>query len=435
MPALLASVAAGDGNSLLVIEGRAGAGKTTMLTELARLADSRGFCVESPADLTASAALGEDHSLPLAVPKLIVVDGVESADPAVIIELCHALSDMTGRDCLLALAVRPGRVSDCLHRMNPGNNVRVVRVQLEQLSRRDSMLLCAELAGARPSPELVGLVESAGGSPLLVTELVRGLLEEGGIEVLDGTAWLRSSALPERVQIVVRGYLSSLSEAGRHMLRVAAVLNTALRPAQLSSLAACLGKSTATLLPLLDEALEAGLLMDSEGKLVFAGALLRRAVAESVPWPMRQALLHEARVQQIAVGEPSAASPALPSGPEPRDESEELAGAHRTAASGVRTVRGDGLGLAVPRVPSVVKVAEAADEEVKGSELTMRELEVLQCVAQAMSNRQVGRHLSITEGTVKRHMRNIFQKLDATSRIDAVNKVGPLISAGFRLRA
>ncbi|MFH9675276.1 LuxR C-terminal-related transcriptional regulator [Streptomyces sp. NPDC017405] len=449
MSALLASVAAGEGNSLLVVEGRAGVGKTTMLTELARLARGQGFCVESPAELAASAVFADDHSLPLAAPKLIVVDGVETADPAVITDLCHALAQLTGRDCLLALAVRPGRVSDRLHRTNPGHTVRVMRMQLGQLSKRDAMLLCAELSGARPSPELLGIVESAGGNPLMVTELVRGLLEEGGIEVFDGTAQLRSPALPERIQIVVRGYLSSLSPASRHMLRVAAVLNTALRPAQLSSLAAFLGKSTATLLPLLDEALEAGLLVDSEGKLVFPGALLRRVVAESVPWSMRQALLQEARAQHIAVGEPLAARP------EPREESEELVGAHRAAASGVRTPRGDGLALAAPSAPfvpsipsalsvspgspgsagsSVGRTAETADDRLKASELTMRELEVLQCVAQAMSNRQVGRHLSITEGTVKRHMRNIFRKLDATSRIDAVNKVGPLISAGPRFR-
>ena len=54
--------------------------------------------------------------------------------------------------------------------------------------------------------------------------------------------------------------------------------------------------------------------------------------------------------------------------------------------------------------------------------LSPREVEVLQLVAQAMSNRQIAVRLSITEGTVKRHLRNIFEKLGAVSRIDAVNK-------------
>jgi DNA-binding NarL/FixJ family response regulator len=54
--------------------------------------------------------------------------------------------------------------------------------------------------------------------------------------------------------------------------------------------------------------------------------------------------------------------------------------------------------------------------------LTRREEEVLRKVSEAMSNREIARSLDITEGTVKRHLRNVFEKLGAVSRIDAVNK-------------
>ena len=54
--------------------------------------------------------------------------------------------------------------------------------------------------------------------------------------------------------------------------------------------------------------------------------------------------------------------------------------------------------------------------------LTAKERDVLQLVAGAMSNAQVGCQLSITEATVKRHLHGIFVKLGAVSRIDAVNK-------------
>ena len=57
--------------------------------------------------------------------------------------------------------------------------------------------------------------------------------------------------------------------------------------------------------------------------------------------------------------------------------------------------------------------------------LTEREREVLALVARALSNRQIAVRLDITEGTVKRHLRNIFGKLGAVSRIDAVNKASP----------
>jgi DNA-binding NarL/FixJ family response regulator len=56
--------------------------------------------------------------------------------------------------------------------------------------------------------------------------------------------------------------------------------------------------------------------------------------------------------------------------------------------------------------------------------LSEREREILALVGQALSNRQIASRLSVTEATVKRHLRNIFVKLGAVSRIDAVNKAG-----------
>jgi len=54
--------------------------------------------------------------------------------------------------------------------------------------------------------------------------------------------------------------------------------------------------------------------------------------------------------------------------------------------------------------------------------LSVREREVLDLVAQALSNGQIASQLHLTEATVKRHLRNIFVKLGAVSRLDAVNK-------------
>ncbi|MES4887037.1 helix-turn-helix transcriptional regulator [Streptomyces sp. NPDC096012] len=54
--------------------------------------------------------------------------------------------------------------------------------------------------------------------------------------------------------------------------------------------------------------------------------------------------------------------------------------------------------------------------------LSPREKEVLERVAKAMTNSQIARQLGITTATVKRHLNNIYGKLDAVSRIDAVNK-------------
>ncbi|MDR6176712.1 DNA-binding NarL/FixJ family response regulator [Nocardioides zeae] len=52
--------------------------------------------------------------------------------------------------------------------------------------------------------------------------------------------------------------------------------------------------------------------------------------------------------------------------------------------------------------------------------LTERELQVLRLVATGINNREVGHRLGITDNTVKNHMRNILEKLQLHSRMEAV---------------
>ena len=51
--------------------------------------------------------------------------------------------------------------------------------------------------------------------------------------------------------------------------------------------------------------------------------------------------------------------------------------------------------------------------------LSERELEVLQWLTSGASNREIGRRLYITESTVKRHVYNIFGKLNVHNRTQA----------------
>ncbi len=52
--------------------------------------------------------------------------------------------------------------------------------------------------------------------------------------------------------------------------------------------------------------------------------------------------------------------------------------------------------------------------------LTERELEVLKLVARGMANKEIARALFISENTVKNHVRNILEKLQLHSRMEAV---------------
>jgi DNA-binding NarL/FixJ family response regulator len=52
--------------------------------------------------------------------------------------------------------------------------------------------------------------------------------------------------------------------------------------------------------------------------------------------------------------------------------------------------------------------------------LSVREVEVLDCVAQGLSNKEIADALFITEQTVKNHMTSVLRKLEVTDRVQAV---------------
>jgi two-component system NarL family response regulator len=66
---------------------------------------------------------------------------------------------------------------------------------------------------------------------------------------------------------------------------------------------------------------------------------------------------------------------------------------------------------------------DAEDEPAKHApapKLTDREMEVLRLVARGMNNRDIAKELFISENTVKNHVRNILEKLQIHSRMEAV---------------
>jgi DNA-binding NarL/FixJ family response regulator len=91
-----------------------------------------------------------------------------------------------------------------------------------------------------------------------------------------------------------------------------------------------------------------------------------------------------------------------------------------TLISAIRAAREEA--TSVITAVSRQSVSAPPAKEMDVSLLSSRELQVLGYVSSAMSNRQIASRLGITEGTVKRHMQNIFRKLNAVSRLDAVNK-------------
>ena len=81
-----------------------------------------------------------------------------------------------------------------------------------------------------------------------------------------------------------------------------------------------------------------------------------------------------------------------------------------------------GESLIQPVVASRVldKLAELSRKTPAGDTLSEREIEVLRLMAGGGSNKDIADHLSITQSTVKTHITSIFQKLNVTTRTEAV---------------
>ena len=67
--------------------------------------------------------------------------------------------------------------------------------------------------------------------------------------------------------------------------------------------------------------------------------------------------------------------------------------------------------------PSLLHLIE---NRVAGNDLTLREKGVLQLLVLGWSNKQIGEHLGIAEKTVRIHLSNVFAKLGAANRTQAV---------------
>jgi DNA-binding CsgD family transcriptional regulator len=316
---------------VFLIEGEQGTGKSELLTEVTKLAVSENFSV-------AAAGAGDLGGLMPFSPLLAALEPVKPLRPlkplnevpdglarpgapdgqvsaideiATLLKrraaqspLLISLDDMQWADraTLLALRLLPPQLASCRVVWSLARGTRrggagvlfdflqaggAARVTLAPLDGDAVTGLIAEVAGAAPDPGLAGLAAGAAGNPFLLVELLRGLREENAIRVSDQTAILTSERLPQRVHAVARRRLDGLSAPARHLVETAAVLGLSFR---LEDVARMLGETPAVLLPLVNQAVETGILSASAEAFVFRHELIWRAVTEALPQPARQAL-------------------------------------------------------------------------------------------------------------------------------------------------
>ena len=79
------------------------------------------------------------------------------------------------------------------------------------------------------------------------------------------------------------------------------------------------------------------------------------------------------------------------------------------------------------KVPSQTETSITIDhEKIESLGVSKREYEILELIAQGLSNKEIADQLFISENTVKTHVSNLFIKLDAKRRTQAIQKAKDL---------
>jgi len=329
----------------LLIEGELGAGKSLLLSYAASAAQEAGVSVasaaadelsrfmpmgavlsalgEPPAALADEADRHDQANLPIWLieslrtrlekratvgPLLVSLDDLHWADPATL----HALRTLPWQ-----LASYPLAWILCRRSPEPDNGARLLfdlleregaaRIGLQPLSDAAVSQLVTDAVGAGPDPGLASLAAGAAGNPMLVAELIGGLLEEDAIAITAGRACLRSARVPRRIQATVQDTLDRLDTGTRLLLETAAVLGRSFR---LEDAATMLGSSPAELLPAVDEALARRMLVAAQDELTFRHELVWQAISEALPLPVRQALHRQIAETLLARGGSAASAAA-----------------------------------------------------------------------------------------------------------------------------
>jgi two-component system nitrate/nitrite response regulator NarL len=72
--------------------------------------------------------------------------------------------------------------------------------------------------------------------------------------------------------------------------------------------------------------------------------------------------------------------------------------------------------LPVPSSDQAISRDQSATTENALAVLTSRERQIMRLVSAGLSNKEIGRRLNITDGTIKVHLHHIFQKLEISNR-------------------
>ena len=235
-------------------------------------------------------------------PTILVVDDLQWADQASVV-LWGRLAKAAQRVPLLLVGMmRPVPQRDDLLALRRVTG-EAARLQLTGLAYAAVTDLVAALAGGRPDGNLMQLAEGAAGNPLYVTELIAALARSSRLTVTEGgAAELTGGSAPGSLSAAIADRLGFVAGPVRDVLRAAALLGTDFA---VPDLAIVLGRSVADLIPAVDEACAAGVLAESGTGLGFRHPLIRAALYDEIPAPVRAAWHRDAGRALAEAGAPT----------------------------------------------------------------------------------------------------------------------------------
>jgi len=234
-------------------------------------------------------------------PTILVIDDLQWADQASI-ALWGRLARSARQVPLLLIGMMrpvPQRDDVLALRRVAGD---AARLQLTGLTGTAMSDLLAALAGGKPDGNLLRLADGAAGNPLYLTELVAALARSSSLTVTEaGAAELASGSAPGSLSAAIADRLGFVAGPVREVLRAAALLGMDFA---VPDLAIVLGRSVADLIPAVDEACAVGVLAESGQGLGFRHPLIRAALYDEMPAPVRAAWHRDAGRALAAAGAP-----------------------------------------------------------------------------------------------------------------------------------
>ncbi|WP_406280957.1 AAA family ATPase [Nocardia sp. NBC_00881] len=351
---LIEQAAAGRG-AMVWVDGEPGIGKTTLLDQTGQLAESRGLQVfrgaarelEQHIPFAAvrsclSTDRGTQHPLTERVrtllrgegvrddgaishefvvveailalveglcadgPVAVILDDLQWADPSSLLVVRSIAEIVSELPLLMMLAARPLPRGTSMSRLLSDLDDRgAERMHLRPFAGNEVDALVRNQLGAKPGPELTAVMTGAGGNPLYVTELVAGLVRAARITIVDGIATSvdggasdesRKTRLPASLSEAIVQRLDFLSEAARRVLAVAAALGPQVEAVELAEV---LGGPVIDIWNAISEAMDAGILIRSNGELAFRHDLIWQVFADQVPESTRRSL--QLRTAQVLI--------------------------------------------------------------------------------------------------------------------------------------